>query len=243
MANRFTIQTIQVLILGGLLLSAGCATRHSPAQTGNQCPSGYRHRYVTVDPIFLADLQDVKNDIAKHAGTNANLVFVGGDAPNAYTWEEKKQKYIAINTGMLSLLGENFDEYAFVIAHEMAHISQGHINKKKSYNQNIKKTGGVLGLAMDAVGIGLGIPFSGLISSATVNSGSHLMKMGYSRDQEREADAVGLRYMREAGFDPWGAVHFQEKLRQASQTDITILSTHPQTEERIVNLKKLIQAD
>lgn len=233
-------KTVAKLLCLVLTLSAGCASRQNSTQTNGQCPAGLHANIVAIDPVFLEDLQYVRDDIALQSGTDAELLIVAGTAPNAFAWKDKKKEFIAINLGLIKLLDENFDEYAFVIAHEMAHITQGHIDKKKSYNQNVQQAGGVLGLAMEVIGIGLGIPFSGLISSATVNSGAHLAKMGYSRDQEREADEMGLHYMREAGFDPLGAIRFQEKLQQFSSADVAFLSTHPQTEERKENLLKLI---
>ena len=63
----------------------------------------------------------------------------------------------------------------------------------------------------------------------------------YSRDQEREADRFGLELMLRAGFDPQGAVRFQQRLQLLSDPSrLGILATHPQGEERVENMQRLI---
>jgi predicted Zn-dependent protease len=78
-----------------------------------------------------------------------------------------------------------------------------------------------------------------LISGLSVD----LIDASYNRDQEREADAQGIDYLLLNNYDPWGAVTLHEKLLQMDRgLRLPFLSSHPSSEERIQNLKTLIEA-
>jgi predicted Zn-dependent protease len=84
-----------------------------------------------------------------------------------------------------------------------------------------------------------GIPAAGLITGLS----AELIEASYSRDAEREADALSIDYMVASGFDPEGAVRLQEKmLKQPAGLRVPFLSTHPSGRERVETLKKLIVA-
>jgi predicted Zn-dependent protease len=92
------------------------------------------------------------------------------------------------------------------------------------------------------VGVGLGaagVPAASVITGL----GADLIEASYSRDDEREADAASIDYMLANGFDPHGAVRLQEKmLRLPGGLKVPFLNSHPGGDERIANLKKLIEA-
>jgi predicted Zn-dependent protease len=84
-----------------------------------------------------------------------------------------------------------------------------------------------------------GIPAAGLITGL----GADMIDSTFSRDDEREADAFGVEYMLATGFDPEAAVRLHERmLKLPGGVRVPFLSTHPSSEERIDNLKKLIAA-
>lgn len=228
------------LLLGLICLTAaGCAT--TPAsKTGDSCPVNFTPLRAAIDQEFHEQLRAIHAKITALAGVRAEFQISRGGAPNAYAFQKGQQNFIVINLPMLDLLGENFAEYAFVIGHEAAHLKGKHGKKESAYQKNVQLASSALGLALEAVGIGLGIPFSGLISNATVDSGAHLIKLGYSRDQEREADELGLELMVAAGYDPAGALSFQKKLAGLPNKKIAILSTHPASAERLRNLEELV---
>ena len=65
--------------------------------------------------------------------------------------------------------------------------------------------------------------------------------ISYSRDDERGADRVGVEYMLKAGFDPWGAVHMQNKLAEISSSFmVPFLNTYPANVERVESMKCLM---
>jgi predicted Zn-dependent protease len=73
-----------------------------------------------------------------------------------------------------------------------------------------------------------------------INTGTDiLINRTFSREEEREADRLGLQYMIGAGFDPEGAVRSHQLLLSAQATaPIAFLSTHPPSEERIQNMRR-----
>ena len=67
--------------------------------------------------------------------------------------------------------------------------------------------------------------------------------MPFSRDQESEADKYGLELMYKAGFDPNASVTVMEKLSKFEKDKLlsNITSTHPSSEQRFSDLRKLIE--
>jgi len=83
-----------------------------------------------------------------------------------------------------------------------------------------------------------GVPGAGYITGF----GADLIEAAYSRDDEREADALGIDYMIANSFDPGAAVRLHEKmLKLNDRLRIPFLSSHPSSQERIESLKKLIE--
>jgi predicted Zn-dependent protease len=136
---------------------------------------------------------------------------------------------------MVKLIGENMDEFAALLGHEAAHWAKGHVDSSKARSNTIQGISTVVG-----VGLGVaGIPAAGVITGL----GANLIEASYSRDDEREADALSIDFMAVNGFDPQGAVRLQEKmLRLPAGLKVPFLSTHPSGQERVENLKKLIAA-
>ena len=85
------------------------------------------------------------------------------------------------------------DELAFILGHEMAHVVRGHVLDRMIW-------GTLVNAASNAVRVAG--PVAGVIRSAAAT----YVQRSYSRDQELEADILGVRLMRAAGFEPEGAV-------------------------------------
>jgi predicted Zn-dependent protease len=142
---------------------------------------------------------------------------------------------IAINLGMVRLIGGNIDEFAALLGHEAAHWAKGHVDSSQARSSTIQGIGTLIG-----VGLGIaGVPAAGVITGL----GAGLIEATYSRDDEREADALSVDYLVANGFDPQAAVRLQEKmLKLPGARKVSFLSSHPSGEERVENLKKLIDA-
>ena len=84
----------------------------------------------------------------------------------------------------------------------------------------------------------------GVINTA-YGLGGQLALMSYSRNQESEADRLGLVFMAMAGYDPHEAVSFWERMAQVKEASGSgappeFLSTHPSDARRIMNIQKLL---
>ena len=122
-----------------------------------------------------------------------------------------------------------------VIAHEVAHIAHRHaaeqITKGTMANVGLGLLGALLG---DGRGSQIAQLGAGFAAQATM--------MKFSRDDEREADAKALLYMKRAGYDPRGMVEFLQVLRAQQGRDPgsvqTFFSSHPAPGERIRRLQQ-----
>lgn len=142
--------------------------------------------------------------------------------------------YIYLNTGLLSII-ETTDELAAVMAHEIAHVNNHHASQSMSKGNwlDLGTMAALLGsmfLASDNPKAAMGI----IAGAAGANIQA---KYAFSRQQEREADKEGVRYMRGAGYRPRGIQTLFDKMKQATRLNPTnlppYLLTHPLEEDRI----------
>src|SRR2546422_6362293 len=142
--------------------------------------------------------------------------------------------HVYITTALLRLANDN--ELASVLAHEIGHIVARHslktLQKSQEYDEIAKSIGeltGVAGRAARDIGVALGQML-----------GSQLLT-SHSRDEEREADFLGVRGMARAGFDPQGMITMFQKLQRIEEQDSSLLGTlfsdHPDAGERIENTR------
>ena len=133
--------------------------------------------------------------------------------------------YVYVNTGLM-LAAENEAELASVIGHEIGHIVGRHAiehMRQRAISQ------GILSVA-------------GLDQSAAVQIGVDLaVNRPNSREDELEADQLGLANLKKAGYAPSGMVSFMKKLLKRGSSGPKILSTHPSTSDRIDALNSKIE--
>ena len=154
--------------------------------------------------------------------------------------------YIFVHTGLI-LAMDNESEVAGVIAHEMAHITQRHIASRIENSQYIS----ILSLlgALAGAFLGGGGQGSAAMLAGSMAAGQAAM-LNYSRNDEREADQVGMNYLTKAGYPPQGMVGAFQVLGRKQWlmgSDIpSYLSTHPGLAERVkdmsVRVSRLPQA-
>jgi predicted Zn-dependent protease len=143
--------------------------------------------------------------------------------------------YIVINRGLLVGL-KNEAEMAAVLAHETGHVTAKHslAGYQRAMAANVLVAGVVL-----ASGGRAGVQeISGVTAS--------LIENGFSRDQEREADWLGIDYMVQAGYNPEGAVQLQEYFYRELEGGKNpmwaegLFRTHPFSKERLENARARI---
>ena len=140
----------------------------------------------------------------------------------------------ALNTGMVTS-SKSMDEVAGVMGHEIAHVTQRHYSR----SQEDFKGQSLLALAGIIVGAVIASQADGDAGGA-VMMGTQAALMGkqlsYSRNQEREADRIGMQFMYGAGYNPESMADFFETMHR-STSRLSFLPdfwlTHPLTTERM----------
>ena len=145
---------------------------------------------------------------------------------------------IAFYTGILDQLQLNDDEVAMIMGHEMAHALREHSRERLAKS---KATGMGLSVASQLLGLGQ-------LGDVAANLGTQLLTLKYGRDDETEADLVGLEIAARAGFKPEASVQLWKKMLSATgggKGQPSFLSTHPSGNNRIqeleANLPKVAQ--
>lgn len=171
--------------------------------------------------------------IADPRGIRYHFYVVNSDVVNAFALPGG---YVYVNRGLIER-ADNVSEFAGVLAHEIGHVAERHSIEQLQRAQNAN-----LGLNV-LYGVLLGRNPSG-VEQAGIQVGGGAVFAGYGRDAEREADAVGVRYMVRAGYNPNGMATFFEELLSLQQRQPSRVaqwfSTHPTTQERVNNTRAII---
>ena len=150
--------------------------------------------------------------------------------------------YMGVHTGLIAVVS-SADELAAVLAHELSHVTQRHISRLMTKQQ--QQTPWVIGAMILGV---LAASKSPDAANAAIVGGQALAAQGqlnFSRDMEREADRVGFGVMTQAGFEGQGVSGMFEKLQQAARLNdngaYPYLRSHPLTTERIAEARARLQ--
>lgn len=157
------------------------------------------------------------------------VVVFRGDEVNAFALPGGK---IGVYEGMMEL-ADSDDQLAAVIAHEIAHNEAAHAQERLS-SQIATQTG--IDLASAVLG-GATSADRNLIAGILGAGAQYGVLLPYSRNQELEADELGLCYMAQAGYNPEAAVALWRKMQGETAGVPSFLSTHPAPAERIESLQ------
>ena len=157
--------------------------------------------------------------------------LIGSGQINAFCMPGGK---IAFYTGILDQLRLNDDEVAMVMGHEIAHALREHARErmgKSAVTQGAARIGGAL-----AAGI-FGI--DPRLTDGLARGGANLLTLEFGREDESEADLVGMELAARAGYDPRAGVTLWQKMGAASKgAPPQWLSTHPSGKTRIADIEK-----
>lgn len=188
------------------------------------------------DPWIHETVKDITWRLNAQARQQAplGLVIIDNPSINAFA---APGGVIGLNTGTI-LAASSMDELASVIAHEVAHISQNHYESGADERKKalLMQIGGMLAaIAASAVDGDAAAAVMMGSQTATMNS-----SMAFSRNNEREADRVGMQIMNQAGYDPRAMPRFFATMNQQSQLNQTanqflpsFVRSHPLSNERL----------
>ena len=188
------------------------------------------------DPWIHETVKDITWRLNAQARQQAplGLVIIDNPSINAFA---APGGVIGLNTGTI-MAASSMDELASVIAHEVAHISQNHYESGADERKKalLMQIGGMLAaIAASAVDGDAAAAVMMGSQTATMNS-----SMAFSRNNEREADRVGMQIMNQAGYDPRAMPRFFATMNQQSQLNQTanqflpsFVRSHPLSNERL----------
>ncbi len=240
-------------ILAGLL-STACAT--APYTGRSQLMTVSREKELA---LGMSASQEILNAEKVEAGTasakiveNVGLRIAAAAERPDYDWSFKVIQKDELNafclpggkvfvyTRLLQLIGNNQDELAAVMGHEVAHALARHSAERISQT-NMASIGQVITGA--AVTVATGSSSAGQASQGLYSGVAQLgLLLPYNRLQESEADKIGLILAARAGFNPEAAVTLWEKMaaQEGGKNPPAFLSTHPHSKDRIADIKKAL---
>lgn len=147
--------------------------------------------------------------------------------------------FVFVTRGLIDAVDDEA-ELAMVLGHEIGHVAALHGVQmiQKEMGQNALTILGTIGAALVAG------PEAMLMVANSAQLFSSLYLLGYSRENELQADNLGLQYILRAGYDPHASLRFLEKLQKLDNDSShgwdLYFRTHPQTGERIAIIKRMI---
>lgn len=184
------------------------------------------------DPEVNAYITALGNKMVKQAGgtkpDEIKFVFKVVDDPKTINAFAMPGGFIYVYTGLI-VAAKNESELIAVMGHEVAHVTRRHIA------QRLVAMYGAQSLAAIALGNNPGL-VGEIVAGVAANG--YLLK--HSRDAERDADAVGIRWVTGAGISPEGYVTFFQTLAKQGGSPPALLSSHPDPGERVQNARDFI---
>lgn len=192
------------------------------------------------DPQLNYYLKNLGQKLSSHsdaAGKDFKFFLIDSPAINAFAGPDA---YIGINSGLF-LASQNESQLASVMAHEIAHISQRHLARAidESGNSTIATFATVLAailLGSQGSDVSQAILYSGL-------AGAQQKSINFTRNNEYEADRIGIGILADTGINPQGMVDFfSTLLSKGGAGGIEYLRTHPLNTNRVSEAKDRLKA-
>lgn len=195
------------------------------------------YRSLVVYPRFIVDyelrdyLQNLGDEVGQYGelrGVDLTFSMIRDNNLNAFA---VPGGYITFNTGLI-MATESESELASVIGHEIAHLSQRHLPRllARAEEQKIPTIAAIIGSIL----LGGQAGVAGITATSAALAGNQLK---YSREFEKEADAIGITLLAKANFDPAAMSSFFGKLERFTRHDNTdipdFLKTHPVSYSRV----------
>lgn len=244
MHRRLLLCVMTAVLAGG----AGCAAREpgeplkpgfnmfskeQDIQLGRELSRQIPQQYPVVRNEFLQDYVDrIGRRLAQQPGAENypyTFTVLNQEEINAFALPGGP---LYVNKGLIEA-ADNEAQLAGVLAHEMAHVALRHGTSQASKANLVQ-----LPAALAAGVIDGGV--AGQLAQLGIGLGAQSVLLKYSRDAEREADALGARIMASAGYNPIESARFFEKLEaQGGARAPEFLSSHPSPGNRV----RLVEAE
>ncbi len=202
------------------------------------------YRSLRANLKFVNDLQinaylnALGNRLASHsdaAGNQFHFFMINSPTINAFAGPDA---YIGVHS-RLFIDADNESQLAGVLAHEIAHVAQHHLARQ--FARSGKSTAITLATMLAAILVGAQDPQAGQAILLTGLAGQQQSSLNFTRENEYEADRIGIGILTRSGINPRGMVQFFEKLLATSPANgMEYLRTHPLSANRVSEAKNRI---
>jgi len=226
---------VNLPVLGDSL--SGTISTQQEYEFGREFLRSVRQRTPSLnDPLiaeYIASLTFKLAVVSELSDHRLEFVLIDSDQLNAFA---APGGIVGVNAGLF-LYARNEGQFASVIAHELAHISQRHYARsvQQARNSTLPNMAGLLASLVIAATMGGEAGQAALMTTQAMGVENQLR---FSRSHEEEADRIGIRNLVSAGFDPNDMAGMFEQMLRArglSRRQPEFLSTHPLDENRIAD--------
>ncbi|QUL39463.1 M48 family metalloprotease [Erythrobacter sp. JK5] len=176
---------------------------------------------------------------------NVEIVLINDTSINAFV---AGGQVVYVHAGLINA-AETANEVQGVIAHELGHITAGHVVR---FDERVRSAQGITILSL-LLGVGAALAGAGDAAIGAMMAGQQAALgsfLAFNRNQEAATDLAGVRYLSGAGISGRGMISFFEKLRNFeirrgySQADEAAYGrTHPLSGDRIATLREVLEKD
>lgn len=189
------------------------------------------------DPLLDEYIQDLGNRLVAQADDvkfTFKFFIINSADINAFAFFGG---HIGVHSGLI-FNAKNESELASVLGHEISHVTQRHI--ARSMEERQKSAPLQIASALGGILLAMANPEAGMAAISAGSAAAQQSSINYTRQNEKEADRIGIRILAEAGFDPNGASSFFSTLTEKNRlksTPLTFLLTHPLPESRVADAR------
>lgn len=193
-----------------------------------------RSQFLMQDPLVTDYIQQLGHKLVAAnpdaLGRRFQFFVIQEDSINAFALPGG---YIGIHSGLVTA-SKSESELASVLGHEVAHVTQRHLARRLEQQDKISIPT-ILGVIASVI-VATQDPEAGMAGVAATQAAAHQNIITHTRDNEKEADRIGITMLSSAGFDVRAASDFFETMQQVSRYTLKppeILLTHPLSRNRI----------
>ena len=247
--------TVSLLLLAGFSLSShsadiklpllgdsssGIVSKQQEYKLGKSWLQAFRrHVELHDDPILQSYLEQLSYNLVAHSDledTRLTVVVVNNPTINAFA---VPGGVIGIHTGIFTY-ANNEDQLSSIIAHEIAHLSQRHFARSMEAQRSASAIS-LAGLLATIIVSSQADTDAAIATLTTAQAISADQQLRYSRNNEQEADRLGVKIMARAGKDPGASADMLNNMlalsRYKGNRPPEFLLTHPVTERRVADTR------
>jgi predicted Zn-dependent protease len=233
--NPATGQTIFAPVSSSQVAAMGAqAAPQLAAEFGGAVPNTQLQAYVSEIGQRLA-----KQTEGEFPGLQWEFTLLNSPVINAFALPGGK---VFMTRGLAEKM-TNEAQLAGVLGHEVGHVTAEHIARRIGQQQLFSIGKSVAGVAVQSAGESAGA--AGQLLMPALDVGGQLTLLKFGRDEESQADYLGMRYMSRLGYDPRAQLTVMEilKAEAGGGRQPEFLSTHPMPQTRIDRIQQLLKTD